>query len=126
MLFEHIDDSYAQFLHSQSMHPYSQYLLQEDKKAVWVIQTLNKKAYQEVILPLLDADFQTIHFLKSDEEFPILSKNVETLAKRELLEEFYEEESADYFQTEFLSAASFKKIWIYKLRKETKMRHCYC
>ncbi|MBR1629841.1 MAG: CRISPR-associated endoribonuclease Cas6 [Lachnospiraceae bacterium] len=121
VLFEHIESGYAQYLHTQSMHPYSQYIVHEDQKTVWIIQTLNKEAYQEVVLPLLDSGFRDIHLKKAEEEYSITSKKVETIEKKELLEEFYRDDYDDFFQTDFLSSTAFKKNGRYYILPDVRL-----
>ena len=121
IMFEHIDADYAAFLHSQSMHPYSQYIRWEDSHPVWVIQTLNKKAYQEIILPLMDSDFQSFYLRKMDAEIPLLTKQVETLTKKELLEEFYEGDTEGRFSVSFLSATSFRQNGKYCILPDVRL-----
>ena len=121
ILFDKIDKDYAQTLHSQSMHPYSQYVLAGETRTTWIIHTLNKQAYQEIILPLMEPGFDRIHLNKKDKEVQIVSKNVETKEKRSLLTRFYEEEESGLFIVKFIAATAFKTRGMYYILPDVRL-----
>ena len=121
-MMERVDAEYGDFLHTQAMHPYSQYLRTgTEVPPVWVIQTLDREAYQQIILPLLDAEFQTVELKGAGLKVPIVGKQLETMAKKDLLQEFYEADAPVAFDTRFLSATSFKQQGIYQILPDVRL-----
>ena len=59
-------------LHSGARQPYSQYVVIEDEKLLWNIQTLTLDAYEQIIIPLLDEDIQSVYLRHKDIELPIM------------------------------------------------------
>jgi len=109
ILFEHISPEYAEELHRQTMHPYSLYLLKNGDDVSWVIQTLNKEAYDEIIEPLMKSEFDGFHLKKLDTDVKVMSKKLEAVDKKILLQEFNEKESEGDQQLHFISATAFKQ-----------------
>ena len=121
VLFEHIQSGYAAFLHDQSMHPYSQFFCVVEGKPVWIIQTLNEEAYQQIILPLLDARVQDFYIKGLKQSIHITAKKIETKRKKSLLDEFYEKEAKSTLSLEFLSATSFKQNGRYYILPDVRL-----
>ncbi len=109
ILFEHISEKYGELLHAKSMHPYSQRILKEDGKTIWEINTLNETAYQEIILPLLENSFQSVHLNKKEKEIDITNKQLKTMKKKQLMDAFYNNEAAKEHDLRFLSATAFRQ-----------------
>ena len=75
VLMEHIDSTYAELLHQQSLRPYSQYLYFDKERAgvYWRLTALNKQADDE----LLGAAFSlpaTVYLKKKQLEVQLVSK----------------------------------------------------
>ena len=121
VLFEKISPAYADFLHKQSMHPYSQYAVKKDGKVYWIIQTLSREAYHEIILPLMAEEFRSFYLEKINEEIEIKSKKIETIEKRQLLQEFYEAEVSDEQRFDFLTATSFRQNGKYMILPDLRL-----
>ena len=64
VLFNKIDENYADFLHQQQLHPYSQSIIFKDNQPYWRVNTTNKEAYDHIIKPLLNDDFNSF-FIKN-------------------------------------------------------------
>ncbi|MBF0980922.1 MAG: CRISPR-associated endoribonuclease Cas6, partial [Clostridiales bacterium] len=45
VMFENIDSNFADLMHTQNIHPYSQYLMKEGEGYSWVVNTLNEESY---------------------------------------------------------------------------------
>lgn len=120
VLMEYIRTEYAEKLHEQGIKPYSQYLL---NGAEWVVKTCTAQAYQELILPLMDSGFTSFKIEKKDIHVTVKEKRLNTIKKKDLLEEFYLGESSHYLNLEFLTAASFKSNGKYVIMPE--MRYIY-
>lgn len=119
VLMEQIDSNYAQYLHAQGLKPYSQYLLGGEHK-VWVVKTLTEEAYQNIIAPLLDVQFTEFDIEKKDIHVKICRKELKTIAKQELLDEFYQESSDKYINLEFLTPTAFKSDGKYVIMPDMK------
>lgn len=108
VLMEYLDPSYAAYLHKQGFNPYSQHL-ELGEENYWVIKTVEKTAYEQIILPLLDDGFQGFEIKKKNIPVQIRSKEVKVREKRELLDKFYSSECSHFLNLEFLTPTSFKK-----------------
>lgn len=122
ILMEQIDHNYAEVLHKQGLKPYSQYILGREEKE-WIVTTLTKEAYHEIITPLLDEKFTEFTINKKDMHIKILSKDLKKTDKQELLDEFYSNECDKYLNLEFLTPASFKSNGRYVIMPD--MRYIY-
>ncbi len=107
ILMEQIDGKYAEKLHQQGLKPYSQFVLGGEKKE-WSVRTFTREAYEEIILPLMDSSFRQCKIDKKDIHIDICKKNLKTMRKQELLDQFYTESCGPYLNLEFLTPASFK------------------
>ena len=107
VLMERIESGYAEQLHISCLKPYSQYITGGSQKE-WVIHTLSQEAYQEIICPLLDRAFTDFTIEKKDMHIKICSKELKTVSKKELLDEFYSDTYERYINLEFLTPTSFK------------------
>ena len=60
VLMERLDPDYAAILHQQGLNPYSQFLYHEKGQGLtWVVRTVTREAYEEIVLPLLSQDFSS-------------------------------------------------------------------
>lgn len=101
------DHAYAEKLHEQSLRPYSQYVHGGECKE-WVVKSLTKEAYENIILPLMDTRFTDCCLEKKDMHIRIADKKLKLLEKKELLNEFYSDSHEKYFNVRFVTPASFK------------------
>lgn len=107
ILMERIHSGYAQQLHIAGLKPYSQHVTGGSVKE-WVIHTLTQEAYQEIICPLLNAEFQEFTIEKKEMQVKVLSKELKSIPKKELLDEFYSEAYDRYLDLKFLTPAAFR------------------
>lgn len=122
ILMEQIDREYAAYLHEQGPKPYSQYLLIGEEKE-WIVKTCTQEAYHEIILPLLSQQFMQFVIEKKNMNVQIKEKQLKTIDKKELLNEFYAEDSSHYLNLEFLTPVSFKSQGRYQIMPD--MRYIY-
>ena len=54
VLLKSIDEEYAEKMHQQGYHPYSQYIEKGSTSSKWIINTLNEEAYNKIIMRLLE------------------------------------------------------------------------
>lgn len=109
VLFEHISAQYADFLHIQQRHPYSQYLYRTQDKVLWCVNALDEESEREIIAPLLRDDFEKFSLKKQDRIIHILNKNVVETSQQELVRQFYSETPQHLFRIEMITATSFKQ-----------------
>ncbi len=122
VLMEQLDSVYAKLLHNQGLKPYSQFILNGEKKE-WVVKTFTQRAYQEIIAPLLDSSFTHCFIEKKDIHVQIQNKILKTIRKQELLDEFYSDACSRYLNLEFLTPTSFKSDGKYVIMPD--MRYIY-
>lgn len=108
VLYEKIDREYVEFLHSQQLHPYSQYVFKKGEEVFWCINTLNTLAYQKLILPLMNEEFKGFCF-KNGDFVEVTEKKLAVIQKRELFEEFNSVEGEHQIEFEILTPMSFKQ-----------------
>lgn len=119
IMMERIDSSYAKKLHEQGLKPYSQYIVGGEQKE-WVVKTFTKEAYQEIITPLLDEKLSEFCIEKKEMHARIMGKELRTLRKQELLDEFYSDICSRYLSLEFLTPTSFKSDGRYIIIPEVR------
>lgn len=109
VMMEHIDTNYANFLHQSSMRPYSQYVLpKSESESWWIIQTLNKSAYENIIQKLSAIDAFTLTH-SGEQICNIKEKSTEILPKSELTERFYNAPAPNSFNIRFITPAAFRQ-----------------
>lgn len=122
VLMERMDASYAGRLHTQGLKPYSQYLHVGERKE-WRIKTLTAEAYQQIISPLLDGQFQEFDIEKKGIHIKVRKKELKISSYQELLDEFYSNSCSRTLHLEFLSPTSFKSNGRYIIMPD--MRYIY-
>ena len=113
VLFEYVDREYVDMLHTHNLHPYSQYLLSENGKIYWVINTLNEESYEKIIRVLLSDDFTNFSLKSGNVDVTVINKEVETVAKSNLIYELNNVHSERYFDIRMISPMTFKQKGIY-------------
>lgn len=112
ILMERIESDYIEQLHVSGLKPYSQYIINGSQKE-WVVNTLTQEAYQKIIYPLLDDDFTEFTIEKKNIHIKIQSKELKTIRKKEILDEFYSDTYDRYLNLAFLTPTSFKSGGVY-------------
>lgn len=122
ILMEQIRADYAGQLHEQGLKPYSQCLLIGEEKE-WVVKTCTQDAYQEMIVPLLEPQFTQFIIEKKNIQINIKKKTLNTVKKKELMDEFYADACSHYLNLEFLTPTAFKSSGKYMIMPE--LRYIY-
>lgn len=107
VLMEQINTEYADFLHESSLHPYSQNIINNNNECYWVINTLNKEAYGNIIVPLLEVEKCTV--THNQMEFSVIGREVNSISKSEFTRKYYFEDSDRYINVLFETPTAFKK-----------------
>lgn len=109
VLFEHMSSNYAEILHMQQRHPYSQYIYQKDGKNYWCINALDYEAEQEILEPILCDEFQTFEIKKQSQNVNICSKKIIELKQEDLVKEFYGNVPSRIYHIELVTPTAFKQ-----------------
>lgn len=109
-LMELINPEYADFLHRQNMHPYSQYVYKDKEGNIWwIIQTLNKEAYENIIKNFDENIKEITLTCDGEKKIKIVEKKFKSVAVANLLEDFYHASSQNEFKLEFLTPTAFRQ-----------------
>ena len=121
MMFEHINSEYADILHQQGYHPYSQYVRQEDDKLYWIVQTTDNEAYENVLVPLLAPGFQGFELCKGEIHADILARSMTSVSYGDLMTEYKEKDAQRDFELHFLTPTAFRQKGRYQLLPEPRL-----
>ena len=120
VLLERLDSKYVNFLHHQQMHPYSQYVQRTETGMVWHIQTLNKEAYEQIIVPFAEGDnfFEIKHTGKM---VSMVRKEIEMVKKEQLMADFYNEAAVHSLTFEVVTPMAFKQGGHYAILPDVRL-----
>ena len=110
VLMEQIDTAYAEELHANGAHPFSQFVSGQDGKMIWTVNTLDEEAYDKIIRPLMKPEMIR---LKNGTEVRITGRTLTQLPAQELMQEFYQKKPERYLQIDFLMPTAFKQAGRY-------------
>lgn len=108
ILMEYLEKDYASQLHTNELHPYSQYICSKNEKIVWRINTLNEEAYQNVLLPLMSTEITSLYSERDELTYQVVDKNLKTTSRQKLIEEYYFGECDRYVKINFSTPTAFK------------------
>ncbi len=109
VLMEKLDAPYADELHEQGLKPYSQYVLLNRDKCIWQIHTLNKRAYENIILPVLKEDFQSVELKHDSCKVNLKEKTLTVSSYQSLVDTYYLGTGSRYIHIRFVTPTSFKR-----------------
>lgn len=121
VIMENIDEDYAELLHEQKYHPYSQYICNIGDKNIWVINALNNESYEHIIQKLMSDDFKEFRIKNHNEPIHIIEKNLSTKDNSIFLDEFYNVNGEKYYNIEFVTPTSFKSNGRYMIFPDMKL-----
>ncbi len=121
VLMEQIDSDYAEELHQNGLKPYSQRIISEKDKVIWQIKTLNQKAYEQIVTPLLSADFDSVLLKHDDEKLEILNKSLSVSSYKKLIDTYYLGECPKTVKIHFASPTSFKQNGQYMIYPDIRL-----
>lgn len=114
-LMELISPDYAEYLHQNALHPYSQYIYKDRARQcyVWKISALDKDAKTEIIDKI--KDIKTIHLKHNNTILKTKSaKIIKEISYRDLANEYMtKNEAAKKFVVKFVTPATFKSQRVY-------------
>lgn len=121
VLFENISTEYAEILHEQNLHPYSQYLEKTSDKILWHINTLDDEAGCQIIDTLKKDEFSSFVIKKTNQKINIISKTEHSVNQSDLMKEFYDNESQRYLDLRILTPTSFKQQGRYVIYPDLRL-----
>lgn len=122
VMFEHLDNEYADWLHVQQIHPYSQYGYKtRDGASEWVINVLNDEAYNYIIAPLLKSDFREIRFRGTDKPIEIVSKKVMNTDEKTMWKDSRNTSDDGNIAIDFLTPTAFKQAGHYVMIPDLRL-----
>lgn len=106
-LMELLPTEYAEYLHISKLHPYAQHLEVREGTWYWVVNCLEKEAYDVIILQTLMLR-ESVTIRKGNLTVILEEKFLEQQSHKKLAESFYEETSDRYIQLHFVTPTAFK------------------
>lgn len=112
LMMECIDTNYAEYLHNQTLNPYSQYVYFDKEKEhyIWQISTLTEDAKNNIIDKLVENIGSSITLTHNDLSFDVLSKNIINIQSyNELVDKvFLNEEKKNIIRLKLLTPTTYK------------------
>lgn len=111
VIMEHIDSTRAEEFHREGLRPYSQYIRidRATNRPIWCINTLNRQAWEEIILPMLQTDSVTLRHHNCNIE--LQEKNIQQISYQQLADQVFTADTPiDGVNLQFLTPTSFKNI----------------
>lgn len=109
VMMEQLSAAYADELHLDGLKPYSQNVQIIKGKAVWEVNTLTDKAYEEIICSLLSESFTRFAFSHDKTECGIVGKNVSSVTTKEMIETYYLGECGRKINLNFTTPTAFRQ-----------------
>lgn len=113
VLMEQIDSAYGEELHQNGLKPYSQRIMYSEGRIIWQVKTLNRKAYEQIINPLMSEDFNLVLLKHNDIKLKILDKSFSVSSYKKLIDTYYLGECKRIIKIQFTSPTSFKQAGRY-------------
>ncbi|WP_155267774.1 CRISPR-associated endoribonuclease Cas6 [Ruminococcus albus] len=121
-MMEKIDTVYADHLHVSVVHPYSQYITNEDGCVVWNIHTLDDASSKNIIAVLNSDSFTSAELKSKDMQLSVVSKDYRETSCEELLRKYYlENNSTRYVTIRFITPTAFKSNGKYVIFPTSKL-----
>ena len=112
LMMEYLDTDYAEYLHSQTLNPYSQFVYFDKKKQhyIWQISTLTKDAKVNILDKLVEQIGSSITLTHNDLNFDVLSKNIINIQSyKELVDKvFLKENKKNIIKLNLLTPTTYK------------------
>ena len=115
-LMENIGGDFIKKIHNSNLHPYSQYIINDNKGLSWIINTLDEESKNEIIDKL--KNLKTIELKHRKETIEVEDVDIRSQSYEELIEKYYMADQPVTVSLKFLTPTSFKhkgKYMIYPL-----------
>ena len=111
--------NYIDFLGENKLKPYTHYISRREDKVFWIINTLNKEARENIILPIMKSIPNKIFDEKNEIDIFIKDKSLEMITYENLISRNYlVKEQSNYITINFNSPTSFSSNGNYKILPE--------
>ncbi len=120
VLMESINKDYAETIHQNGLHPYSQCIYNRDG-LVWSVRTVNDDAYHGIIEPLLSPSFRTFELKQRELAVEIVNKTVKSISYEDLMKTFNSDDVDRYVKVLFDSPTAFKSDSNYVFMPDIKL-----
>lgn len=128
LIMEYINTDYAEFLHNQTLNPYSQYVCYDKEKNcyVWNISTLTKDAKLNIIDSLVEKIDKSIYLTHNDMELNVKSKNIINIQSyKELVDKrFLETENKNIVNLKLQTPTTYKSNGEYQILPSISALYC--
>lgn len=119
ILMEQIDTQYAEWLHGNQLHPYSQFLVREEGKTFWCVNTLTSEAYDKILCPL--QKLEQVNMRKKETVLKLGERQISLCNEKELVREFYEDSCPRYLEVRFVTPTAFKQDGKYVIYPDLRL-----
>lgn len=128
LMMEYLDTTYVEYLHNQSLNPYSQYVYFDKEKNhyIWQISTLTKDAKIHILDKLVESIGSSIRLVHNGLSFDILSKNIVNIQSyKELVDKiFLNENKKNIIKLNLLTPTTYKSNDEYQIFPSIKALYC--
>lgn len=118
LLMQQVDPEYGELLHMQGIKPYSQYVKNDGDKTIWHIFTLNKEAYEKIILPIYNSSVDEFKIEHDNETIKLSNKRISSIPMKQLMDDFYGKDAGNIYDIEFVTPTAFKRDGKYSFYPE--------
>lgn len=107
-LMEKIPYEYATYLHNSQLHPYSISIVKKNDNYYFEVCTLDEKSYKIIIEDTM-MKLDKFYIKSKDMVVNFTEKELKTSTKKKLMDEFYQKNTTDIVELEFLTPTAFKQ-----------------
>ena len=106
-LMEMVSRDYGDYLHENHLKPFSQSIFKRDDELKWIVNCLDRES-SEIFNDILMNRLDKVEIKNKNKTFEVISKNMQTITYKNLIDSTYFSDSAKIFKVNFLSPTSFK------------------
>ena len=108
-LMDMLEPEYADALHENGFHPFSQFISDKGDHLIWTVSALNWDAEENILTKLQEDEFCNVHLEHRDEDFQVCECTVSSISYQGLMNDFFFEKQDRILRLKFLSPVSFKQ-----------------
>ncbi len=121
VLFTQVESEYVDYLHKEQLHPYSQYIYEENGTWYWKVNTLNTEAYEKLIEPLLKSNFTSFNIANGNIDVEVTKKEVTTRTYDDLMHDFYNRPASKGIDLNIKTYTAFKQRGKYNITPDLRL-----
>lgn len=108
ILMEHLTAEVCEEMHLHQVHPYSQYIVADEKHIYWTISTVTYETYEDIICPLMEEEVKSFYCRNKDVVLPIVDKQLEAFPEEDFVAVNLYNDYSKTFDVEFITPVAFK------------------